>query len=785
MSAQFRLRFAIRFAFLLALWVTFALPAAAAASDGLAGVWEGAIDLGGAPLAIIAAFEQDGGGNWTGSIDIPAQGAFGIPLEEIRFEDGQVSFRMQGVPGEPTFAGAASGGVIAGAFSQSGMEFPFELTKTAAEPGGDASQSVYRDPRGLFSMPIPTNWSVAMEDPFLQLTDPDGSIRISVVVLPLGGDAEEGAEDALVDAVRRSWAAVDPEFALEPGEVTEVPMGTGADRAIVASYQIQSGTVYEAIAQSYEGAAYTILMEGELAALQRRLAQAQVAVTGFKILAIAEDDISGLAPRQVAEVLPEFTAYAEELMARFGVPGAVIGVAQGGEIAYLGAFGVRNAATGEPMQTDTHLMIGSTGKTMSTLLLAALIDEGLAQWTTPAAELLPGFAVADPELSRSITLQHLLCACSGVPRRDAELFFHGDSITAEEMIATLSTFEFFTEFGEAFQYSNQLVATAGYAAAAADGARYGGLFEGYATSLRRRVLGPIGMDDTTLAFDQVLAEGRHAAPHRRDLFTGEYAPIDVDIERFLLPVAPAGAHWSTAEDMAKYLLTQLNLGVAPNGRRVVSEENLLATWQPRTAVAAAESYGLGWFTGQYKGLRTVYHAGNTLGFTSEFYLLPEADLGAFVITNAAASNAFNGAVIARLLELLYDLEDETSAYVSFNLQQIESSLAELQEVVRSRTEAEWAAGHVGEYWNDSLGRIRLSWDAGRLELAAGNFTAELRPLGKAEDEAFTAYLAIGGPIEGAVFHLERGEDGEPVIRLGEGALVYRFTPAPGPRSQSS
>src|SRR5690606_16413339 len=181
------------------------------------------------------------------------------------------------------------------------------------------------------------------EDPFLQLTDPDGSIRISVVVLPLGGDAEEGAEDALVDAVRRSWAAVDPEFALEPGEVTEVPMGTGADRAIVASYQIQSGTVYEAIAQSYEGAAYTILMEGELAALQRRLAQAQVAVTGFKILAIAEDDISGLAPRQVAEVLPEFTAYAEELMARFGVPGAVIGVAQGGEIAYLGAFGVRNA----------------------------------------------------------------------------------------------------------------------------------------------------------------------------------------------------------------------------------------------------------------------------------------------------------------------------------------------------------------------------------------------------------------------------------------------------------
>ena len=162
----------------------------------------------------------------------------------------------------------------------------------------------------------------------------------------------------------------------------------------------------------------------------------------------------------------------------------------------------------------------------------------------------------------------------------------------------------FTDFGEAFQYSNQMVGTGGYAAAAADGAAFGELFDGYASSLQERVLGPIGMANTTLSFDEVEARGNHGAPHQGGV-DGTYAPIPLSDERLLVPIAPAGSHWSTANDMARYLETELGVGVAPTGERVVSEENLRTTWEAQAPVSATTSYGLGWFVDEYKGLRAA------------------------------------------------------------------------------------------------------------------------------------------------------------------------------------
>ena len=127
-----------------------------------------------------------------------------------------------------------------------------------------------------------------------------------------------------------------------------------------------------------------------------------------------------------------------------------------------------------------------------------------------------------------------------MPRRDLELVFNAEVLTAEGIVESLATFEFFTSFGEAFQYSNQLVATGGYAAAAADGARFGELYSGYAASLRRRVLDPIGMGATTLSFEEVVARGDYALPHQFSFADGGYALLELDAERFLTPVAPAG-----------------------------------------------------------------------------------------------------------------------------------------------------------------------------------------------------------------------------------------------------
>ena len=98
-------------------------------------------------------------------------------------------------------------------------------------------------------------------------------------------------------------------------------------------------------------------------------------------------------------------------------------------------------------------------------------------------------------------------------RRDNELTFNANDLTAEDVIASLQGFEVYTAFGEAFQYSNQMVATGGYVAAAAAGGRYGELGEAYARELQERVLDPIGMTRTKLSIADVEADDDHATPH--------------------------------------------------------------------------------------------------------------------------------------------------------------------------------------------------------------------------------------------------------------------------------
>ena len=317
--------------------------------------------------------------------------------------------------------------------------------------------------------------------------------------------------------------------------------------------------------------------------------------------------------------------------------------------------------------------------------------------------------------------------------------------------------------------------TAGYAAAAADGAEWGNLFEGYQASLQERVLDPIGLEDTTLSFDEVEARGEYAQPHQQNVETGEYEPIALDHERMLRPIAPAGAHWSTGRDMANYLITVMQEGVTPDGQRVVSRENLLETWQPQVQVSATESYGLGWFVGEYKGLDWLYHSGNTLGFTSEFVFIPEAQVGVLVLANGQGTNNFNSAVAQRLFELIYGQESEVEPALQFLAQQTETALAQLNEQVQDAVDPQAVEPWLGEYRNEALGEVTLFMSGEQLIMDAGEFSAELRPVLDTQGE-FDGYITYGPPLMGLPLSLEQGEEGRPYLMLGEGAISYEFQP---------
>ena len=71
-------------------------------------IGKGHIEIPGQPLAVKVDLAVDDS-NWSGTIDIPAQSAKGLPLSEIHVEendeDVRVKFSIRGVPGNPTFDG--------------------------------------------------------------------------------------------------------------------------------------------------------------------------------------------------------------------------------------------------------------------------------------------------------------------------------------------------------------------------------------------------------------------------------------------------------------------------------------------------------------------------------------------------------------------------------------------------------------------------------------------------------------------------------------------------------
>jgi hypothetical protein len=257
----------------------------------------------------------------------------------------------------------------------------------------------------------------------------------------------------------------------------------------------------------------------------------------------------------------------------------------------------------------------------------------------------------------------------------------------------------------------------------------------------------------------------------------EYAPLPLSVEEVLLPVAPAGAHWSTAGDMANYLIMQLNQGVAADGTRVVSEANLLVTREPQVPVSADASYGLGWFVGTYKGLPLIEHGGNTLGFTSDLAFLPDTGLGMVVLTNAQATNAFSSLIRTRLFDLVFDDVDAQAdaEAVAFTLDSL-TELLQMPETMLDSVDVDAVQAYTGTYTNAALGEVTLELIDGALIIDVGEFRTAVLPVMDEDDlTQVDYYISVDPPMSGQQLQFEEGADGVIQMVLGSGVTEYTFT----------
>ncbi|MEZ5220604.1 MAG: serine hydrolase domain-containing protein [Ilumatobacteraceae bacterium] len=312
----------------------------------------------------------------------------------------------------------------------------------------------------------------------------------------------------------------------------------------------------------------------------------------------------------------ELQSLLDDACRRHRVPGAVIGIAAGGERVVV-AHGVRNVNTGDPMTTDTVAQVASVTKiATATVVLQVLAEHGV-DLETPVADVVPELA----GLSPAITFRRLLDHTSGI---ESDLWddagANDDAIA--RFVSRLPDLGSLTEPGAFLSYCNTGYVALGRTIEVLTG-------KGFERVVQQRLLAPLGMARSSLRLTDAI---QHAVALGHDL-DGDGRPCTrpwIDIRA----LRPTGGLLSTVPDL-------LVLGRAHLDRSTdaVPASIAVAMATPSSTNPEPWTAGPGWGLGLTvctgpDGVPVVGHDGLWIGAGAYVRLVPSHDL-AIAMTGAA------------------------------------------------------------------------------------------------------------------------------------------------------
>ncbi|MGH3302985.1 MAG: serine hydrolase, partial [Streptosporangiaceae bacterium] len=321
------------------------------------------------------------------------------------------------------------------------------------------------------------------------------------------------------------------------------------------------------------------------------------------------------------------------LAERHRVPGAALGilrVGQGREDELVeAAFGVLNKDTGVEVTKDTVFQIGSITKVWTTTVLMQLVDQGLASLDGPVAEVLPELRLADPDVTKQVTIRHLLTHTSGI---DGDVFTDtgrgGDCV--EKYVAGLGEVAQNHPLGATWSYCNSGFVLAGRVIEKLTGGTWDG-------AVRDRIFTPLGLEHTITLPEEALLY-RAAVGHVSE---GTEEPSRAPVWMLPRSLGPAGVIGSTVADLLGFARMHLTGGVGPGGARVLDAASAAAMTQLQAELpdryTLGDSWGIGWIRFDWNGRRLIGHDGNTIGQSAFLRLLPDEGLAVTLLTNGGSA----------------------------------------------------------------------------------------------------------------------------------------------------
>ncbi|MFI6390732.1 serine hydrolase domain-containing protein [Nonomuraea sp. NPDC050540] len=330
----------------------------------------------------------------------------------------------------------------------------------------------------------------------------------------------------------------------------------------------------------------------------------------------------------------------DELRARHHVPGASLAVVTGGEVHEL-ASGVLHRGTGVEVTTDSVFQLGSVAKIYTATLVMHLVDSGELGLDARVADVLPGFAVADAEATKTITVRQLLTHTSGLSGD-----FHLDTGRGDDCVAryveACKDLSLDCPTGTALSYSGSGYIILGRIVEVITG-------QTWDQALKDRVLTPLGLDQTMTLPEEAL-RFRVAMSHLGG--AGAYpepAPVWDFQSR---AAAPAARVLATAGDLARFAQAHLN-----GGAGVISPETAAAmrrreAGSPDKWTLSADAWGLGWTLYDWNGVPGYGHDGSAVGQFAYLRIVPGAGVAIALLTNGGATRQLYADLFGELLSEL-------------------------------------------------------------------------------------------------------------------------------------
>jgi D-alanyl-D-alanine-carboxypeptidase/D-alanyl-D-alanine-endopeptidase len=299
--------------------------------------------------------------------------------------------------------------------------------------------------------------------------------------------------------------------------------------------------------------------------------------------------------------------------------------------AQVSGYGNISSSVNKKVDGNTIFDIASIEKTFVTTILADMVKEGLVNLNDPVEKYLPSNNVTVPMYTgHKITLKDLATHTSGLPDFPAG-WIRNHTYTTQQVYDFISNTSLPSQPGLKADYSDIGMGLLGHILSLRASISFDKL-------VKDRILDVLDMNSTGTGMN---ATGISLPEDIKSRFAkGHIDGKEVNLEFIPEAIQSAGAMYSTANDMLKYLSANMGL-IHTEINDVIQQTHLIrhSFGAPYDNKSLMQDYiGLGWTVTTDFGKEVMWHTGSIDGYTSIIGFNPSKQIGLVILCNSDISD---------------------------------------------------------------------------------------------------------------------------------------------------